>query len=394
MDGYLFTGSEFENNLFDLLTRIKSSPEADSLNLNFVGEKVCQIYEGAKLEDIRSFIFNQANAKAQCNSKSSDIPNMIDTVLQRHPDDVNMLVSDCILSLDHHSTDYLSMQQSGIMGMIASALHKNDFSTLVVKFNSGYQGTYYSEANQGSAIPLTKKIRRPYYLLIFAKPGKINALKKTIQGFEHQYEEQVPQQSKPDAVVIRDDKIGNFQIQQPAASLTINNAQPEAGVLQFSVAANMQDQDTGYLNDKTNYNLPTNYSLQIIQKNPNPNDPSLNGFTHIYTIKTTDLNQNQEVALQLKSRIPTWIKESTNTDDTHPEDDRQQQQTFGFQYLMQGIHNAYQDVYKDKDLASIEIKISKDSYGSQIGKVTSFPWWVIVVGLALISLIIYLRRKK
>lgn len=405
MDGYIFPGSGFENGVFDIITRLSGNNIADNVSLNFVSDRVCSIYPKATAQEIRQFVYHldeqKAQSKQRCQSKDSDIPNVIDTVIRQSREDVGVLVSDCILSLDHRSGALLNQQKDMTMDLLAAELRRQDFSTLIFKFSAPFGGVYYSETKQGAGIPLgADKIQRPYYVLIFGKPVKIKALLgkldfTQVSGFEAAYYLPVPQAISPEAVVIRENKIGNFRIEQPASKLILNNAQADAGVLQFSVAVNLAPvrMDEAYLLNPANYELPPNYSITAITGNKNAADPSLSGFSHIFTIKTTQLAQNQDVTIRLKNQVPAWVAASSGEDDSNPRDTAQQRLTFGLSYLVNGINEAYNAVYKDKNLFVIDVKVSKDNYGSGAGG-AGFPWWIVAVLLILVGGIVILRRKK
>lgn len=410
MDGYVSTESDFKNSVYGITTKLFSKEIANEISLNFVSDKICEVQPKALSTDIQYFIYNlnaikKANKK-NCEVKSSDLPNIILNVLKAGENEVNILVSDCIFSLDKKSGEFLTQQQNSVNLLLAPELRKNSFSTIILKFNSQYKGNYYIESKGGIGVPfLNNNYRRPYYILIFGKPAKVNTLLSGIdfsefKGFENSYYLLNPSDSKPSAKIVRNNLIGQANIAQPASKLIINNAKEskrneQEGIFQFSIAVNLEflKMNETYLDNPTNYEISDNYSIVSISRNKDLTNESLKEYTHVFTIKTKNLIDRQDISIKLRSKLPEWVEKSSNIDDSDPYDSIQQRQTFGLSYLIRGISDAYKDVFKDKGQFSLVIKVSKDNYSSH-GSSSKFPWWVIFILITIVSIIIWLKNKK
>jgi hypothetical protein len=220
------------------------------------------------------------------------------------------------------------------------------------------------------------------------------------KGFENSYYLLTPINSKPIAKVIRSSKIGDFEIEQPATKLVINNAKSggrntDQEVFQFSIAANLEflKIDETYLSNPFNYDLPNNYTIVTIEKNYDETNEGLKGYTHVFKIRTTDLKQIQDVSIKLKSKLPTWVSESSTIDDSNPFDTIKQHQTFGFDYLIRGLSEAYTDKYSGQEHFAISIKVSKDNYNSH-GSSAKFPWLLLLLIGCIIGILLFLKNKK
>jgi hypothetical protein len=407
MDGYVSTESDFKNSVYGLVTDLKAKNIADKLSLNYITDSIYPFKSNNLSSDIEYFIkFLDPNTLMK-NTKgrtTSLIPNVIQKVVSTKPDEVNILVSDFIFSSgDGNSTGYLNQQKNAINLILSDQLRKSEFSTIILKFSSQFKGTYFIESIK--APPATINCRRPYYIMIFGNNKNIQGLLNKIKfsdysGFITSYYLLTPNANNPNSKLIRSPRKGEFQIEQHASkSIIINNAKYQKNstdekIFQFSVASNLEflKMDDSYLLNKSNYELPTNYTLVSIKKNDDLTNEGLKGFTHIFTLKTSDLKQNQEVTIKLKSKLPPWVVESSTEIDSNPSDIKQQDKTFGFKFLIEGIAAGYENVYNGKEQFGINIKVSSGNYNSKPS--TGFPMWILFILVSLIVVIIYFKYKK
>lgn len=406
MDGYVKEPTDFKNGLYKLIGDIQNKGLSDKLRLNFINDTICPQKPDAPALDIIYFIQNLKPTdfkSSGCGVKTSFLPNIVNKAIAAYPKDVNILISDCIFSSEKgNSTNYLSAAQQSMRTFIKTELNKNDISTIVIKMKSQFFGTYFIENK--SAGNKTKELngqKRPYYIIIFGNPQSIKSLLEKIDfseytGFEKSYYLLTPNANKPVSKVIRKDKIGDFEIEQPASKLVINNAKADnEKSFQFSVASNLKflEIDDSYLTNIANYEVSQNYKLISVSRNNDPTDESLTGFTHVFTIQTSDLKPNQDVFIKLKSNLPPWVDASSTEDDSNPEDSIQQGKTFGFKYLIEGISDAYADKYQGKEQFGINIKVSSSNYDTH-GSSAKFYWGILFLLVFIIGILVYLKNKN
>lgn len=241
--------------------------------------------------------------------------------------------------------------------------------------------------------------------MIFGKQQKLQLFLSKInfsdyKGFENSYYLLTPVNSKPTAKVIRSGKIGDFEIEQPATKLVINKAKAggrntDQNIFQFSIAANLEflKIDDTYLSNPSNYDLPNNYTITAIEKNNDETNEGLKGYTHVFKIRTTDLKQIQDVSIKLKSKLPNWVTESSTIDDSNPFDTVKQHQTFGFDYLIRGLSEAYSDKYQGQEQFAISIKVSQNKYNSH-GSSSKLPWLLLLIIGCIIGMLLFFKNKK
>lgn len=373
MNGYVNKPTDFKNGLYKLIGDIHNKGLSDQLRLNFINEAICPQKPNASATDIINFIqnLNSSDFKdSKCGVTSSFLPNIINKVISTNPNEVNILISDCIFSSEKgNSKDYLSGAQQSMRTFILNELDKNDISTVIIKMKSQFFGTYFIENKSlGKKTETLTGQNRPYYIIIFGNSKSINDLLGKIDfsnyiGFDNSFSLSTTNSNKPIAKVIRKNKIGDFIIEQPANKLVINNAKVGSNKeFQFSVATNLEflKMDDYSLRDTANYEVSPNYKLVSISRNNDITDEGLIGFTHVFILKTTDLKPNQDVFIKLKSKSPSWVDSTSTEDDSNPLNIKQQKQTFGFKYLMEGIYEAYEDKNNGKEQFFINLKVSNN----------------------------------
>ncbi len=410
MFGYVTRPTTFTNSVYEIITDLYAKNVANRLNLYFINDSICPQKPNADPKDMQNFIRNlspQTMSNSGCGVTDSQLPDIIKQVIGAAPDKVNILISDCIFSSNGgNSAASLDAAKNSLELFVSRELGKRDFSTILIKLTSPYYGKYWIEsANRTKKWEWLNGQSRPYYMLVFGRQDKLASFYSHIRfreysGYENSHFMLPPSASHPPAQIIRNNKIGDFRIEQPATRLVINNAVPggrnaASEEFQFSLAADLTNlsMEEAYLSNPGNYELPSNYSLVSVAKTDPLNNESQAGYSHIFTLKTIDLKQNQEVAIKLKSKMPDWISRSSNTDDSRPFDAVQQKQTFGLEYLVRGMSEAYADKYEGKEQLAINVQVSKDNYAAH-GKSGGFPWAIIISLIVIVFIIVWLKNKK
>jgi hypothetical protein len=404
MDGYVTRpGSDFRNNVQRFILSLRTQAMADTIDLNYVNEGICPYRHHAQREEVDSFATIAGFRSAGCGRGDTYMDELIRQVITTKPNDVNVLISDDIFSTGHgYSAEMLTQQGNKVEDVLAAELRRRDFSTIILKFDSRFEGTYYSESKGGMAVDVSHKpVRRPYYITIFGSQQKLRNLAGYIKNWGAYYLMQRGG-SRPPAKIIRKHRQGDFVIAGAATQLTINRAvAADSAGFQFAVALNLDSaqMDEGYLMNPANYELPPNYELAGIERNTDATDQALQGYTHVFLIRTTDLKPEQEVYLRLKSKIPHWVYATSTTEDGDPYDSAQQKETFGFQYLVEGITRGYMDKYKNMDQFAVNVWVSRSDGQASAetdppGGRSSFPWVLVAIGAGLVCLVVWIKNKR
>jgi len=412
MDGYLAgPGTDLKNDVHALLKDLQTHGIADTIDLGYVNDRVCKYRDNASPLDVNGFIKtlnHDSLVRNGCGRKDTYIDAMLQQVIGANPDHVHVLISDFVFSVGRGASAALLRQQGdNVETVLATALRKRDLSTIILKFSSGFDGVYYVESRgggNGSAVTV-QGIRRPYYVMIFGNMGKIRRLVDFMKGspfagysgFKEACYLFQPGGVRPLAKLVRKHRIGDFVIAEPATRLVLNKAVADSVAFQFAMAVNLDGmkQDRRYLEDVSNYALPRNYELARILKNDDPTDQAMQGFTHIFLVKTEDLKPQQDVSIRLKQQIPDWVSKSSTMDDSHPTDTLEQQQTFGFSDLVAGMSRAYADRYKSMDQFALNVQVNEmgEEGGSAQGR-GGVPWALVVAVVVIVGVIVVIKNKR
>ena len=374
MDGYVRGFTEFETAIYNLLGDFKISKICDSLNLNYINNSIPFSKKNALPADIQDFIekLEPSTFREKGGDRSvSDLKNIINTVLKT-VDDQNaaVLISDFVFSpgKNVNAQDYLNNQGVGIKIDFAEKIKKFDLSAVIIQLESNFEGTYYDKTNK----PIPFKGKRPYYIWIFGSNRQISKIldKKILDNIKGGYLNRLvlqseKEESQPNYKILSSPKIGDFSRTElnnkiiADASLSKNNQ--NKGFFGFNLAVDFSNsiQDPSYFLDTTNYVL-SNASYQlVVEPISNKNDPSLSGFTHLVKLKTTDL-RNETLEIQVVGKTPNWVYNSSSIDDSNIlNETSEQQKTFGLQYLIEGVSDAFYPKSSSNAISTFTVTIKK-----------------------------------
>lgn len=380
MDGYVKGTTEFEAALSDLLVQLqykynKEKKDNQNLNINFINTKIYP----SKVDEVNNFVETLEPSKAPYkvgNRTVSKLNEILEIILDStKQNEISILTSDCIYSLDKgkDTEGALEFQKSLTKGAFLEKSKEFDFSTIVLKMNSKFDGYYYDKENNKTR--LSKK-ERPYYFWIIGKHNLIKTFQeeiniKQLKGFENSYYLSNSQENhRPFFTVLKEtNKIGDFKpTDRKAKDLkSINEIEYENGNFQFSIAIDLENipVDKSYLMNAENYTVPEGYSINSIEK-VDRNKIEKRDFltvekttaTHIITVATSNKFTLQNLKLELSNKIPSWVEKSNSIDDRDVEDELDK--TFGLLYLVQGVSEAYTTQNpNNKSYFNINIEIKK-----------------------------------
>ncbi len=412
MDGYLAgPGTDLKNDVHAFLKDLQTHGIADTINLGYVNDRVCAYRSNATPLEVNAFIKtldHDSLVRNGCGRKDTYIDAMLQQVIGANQEHVHVLISDFVFSVGRGASAQLLRQQGdNVETVLATALRQRDLSTIILKFSSGFDGVYYEESKGGGSgsAAVVQGIRRPYYVMIFGNAGKIRRLVDFMKGspfagysgFRDACYLFQPGGGRPAAKLIRKYRGGDFVIAEPATRLVLNKAViADSGAFQFAMAVDLagMKQDRHYVENIANYELPKNYKLAAIIRNDDPTDQAMQGFTHIFLVRTEDLKPQQEVSIRLKSKIPEWVYKGSTMDDSHPADTLEQQQTFGFSDLVEGMSRAYADRYKSMDQFALDVRVNEMGEDGAQGRSGGAPWVLIISVVVIVGVIVIIKNKR
>lgn len=374
MDGYVKGVTEFETAIYNLLGDFKISGLCDSLNLNYINKTIPYQKQNALPADIQDFIekLEPSVFKLRGGDRSvSDLKNILSTVLKTvNNKNAAVLISDFVFSpgKNANAQDYLNNQGVGIKIDFAEKLEEFDLSAVVIQLQSNFDGLYYDKTDK----PLSFKGKRPYYVWIFGSTQQISTIlnKKVLDNIKGGYSNRLVLQSikgisEPNYKILYSPKIGSFSAKQLNAKIisdaSTSKDNQTKGLFGFNVAVDLSNslQDANYFLDTSNYILSnTKYQLKV-ETITDKNDASLSGFTHLLKLQTNELRE-EVLKIDIVGKTPSWVFNSTSIDDSNIlNDNNEQQKTFGLQYLIEGVSDAFYPKSNSNAINSISITIKK-----------------------------------
>ncbi len=376
MDGYVDANSTaFKATMLDLLTNLENYPATDTLNLNYINSTIIPVKAAASKTDVSDFYqnLNRGNFKSQGGKRgSSDIGEILSQILnQQKSGELSVLISDFVFSPGgQNAVRYLEGQRSQIRSEFVAARRSNpDLSVAILQGQAQFEGTYYDRNDKPHA---QLNATRPYYLWLIGTAAQIQSvldskiLEQTRNGFINKLVIQpASEATQPPFKIQYRPRIGEFDSKSLAQGV-ISDAQAarddrNKGVFEFNVAVNFSEgmQDAGYFLDSANYKInDPKYSLKA-KPITDQNDVSLRGFTHLLTLRTTDL-KDEKLQIDVVGKVPGWVYASSSEDDTQIETAAEEEnKTFGFSYLVEGVSDAFYPRSQANPLYTIPLTIKK-----------------------------------
>ena len=374
MDGYVKGVTEFETAIYNLLGDFKISGLCDSLNLNYINKTIPYQKQNALPADIQDFIekLEPSVFKQRGGDRSiSDLKNILSTVLKTvNNKNAAVLISDFVFSPGKNANgqDYLNNQGVGIKIDFAEKLKEFDLSAVVIQLQSNFDGLYYDKTDK----PISFKGKRPYYVWIFGNTQQITSIlnKKILDNIKGGYSNRMVLHSikgisEPNYKILYSPKIGNFSAKKlPEKIISDASASEEnqdKGLFGFNIAVDFSKslQDANYFLDTNNYILnKTKYQIKV-EAITDKNDASLSGYTHLLKLQTDELIEGV-LKIDIVGKTPSWVLNSTSIDDSNIlNDNSEQQKTFGLQYLIEGVSDAFYPNSNSNTINSISITIKK-----------------------------------
>lgn len=308
MYGYV-NGQGFKDIVYNYLSNIKVAQINNALrnmNLYYINSNVFP-----QQNDLDKFIktlnVNEFR-RLGGNGASTDIADLLKCVLERtSKEKVSILVSDFIFSpgSGKNAGMYLTNQQNAIKIHVAEKLRTSkDFAICIYKFESNFKGTYYNKEDHPSQI----NENRPFYIWVMGNKDMIRKLKNSVP----------------------DDRFGSGLmasfILEPM-NQDLKSSCNANGELIIQTSKLLQNKD--YLMDTSNYSI-VNKSIKI-------NSLMVNNNGNVVMRLSKDLSIQLNSECVLMAKVPQWIRDSNDSNGNRAV----LHKTYGFNYLIDGIYQAY-----------------------------------------------------
>lgn len=355
MFGYISSGNDFDRSVSSLLTNIRVSDYADSINLFYINSKTYKQNLNIPTFIRNTNIHNATNWPGDLTR--TDMCALFDVVTSSvNKNAISIFVSDCIFSPGNEvATKFLGAEKDCITLKINQKLESQDLAFVVYRLLSIFQGNYYDCEDRPTQI----KDERPYFIWIIGTRENISSFnekvpKDKIEGQLKNSFTIFKSDSKTSCAVQLGPKIGDFERTSPT-SIKKTRKESDSGKFMFSVGVDFSSLlvDDTYLKNPKNYKISNpNYSIEILKR-------PMGNHTHLIKItSTSNILSPTKLTIQLKNYIPQWIEEFSDESCANIKSAGMMQKTYGLKQIVQGIYAAYN--YENNVLAEVSININQN----------------------------------
>lgn len=364
--GYVNGDSEYVKVVSELATKPQFIEDGVNTEFNFVngGENIAITKIGDKFDDLK----NKLNVPGyRCGDiTKSNLNEMFKLALSKaKKDTISILISDAIYDIGDKANPLAALATEGkqTRTKFIERLNEGDVQTIIVKLSSDFNGTYYPV--RGGTIKLKQK--RPFYVFIFGETELLNKyfpdkyIKEKLAGYSN---------------VARFLKLGDLSIPYQATALKrkgqfIFDSKDKNKLLKIKKNSNGEFQFTfatdfsslpfskSYITSTSNYSINNNNNYTITNTF-DKTDEILSGLkfapTHLITVQTNK-NPYGQIEVSLINKVPSWIESTNSNDESDIRNDTEH--TFGFEYLTNGISEAYQYKNKEASIATFKFELKK-----------------------------------
>ena len=365
MDGYVKGKTDFETSIYSMLGDIKTNGFCNNLNLNYINKTIHPV--GPDIEDFIDKLEPNSFKIKGGDRSTSDLSDVLKTVIKNvDSSNLSVLISDFVFSpgkkINLDARDYLNNQMLGIRLTFSEVLQRQNLSVVILQMTSKFAGDYYDLTDK----PHYYSGNRPYYIWLIGTDNQIRTILQTkilsnIKGgsLNSLVLSKISKTNPISYKINKSHKIGNFELPNGAQG-PIESAQydeeNQKGVFGFSFYANFSNEinNSSFYSDTSNYKVNKNYDIEI-----SPIDPATAGFTHLIKVETKDL-KSEIFKLKVNGKLPNWVVLSSSENDLNIQPSNEQaSKTFGLQYLLGGVVEAFYPNNKENVLNQLEISINR-----------------------------------
>ena len=381
VNGYLNDpNTQFKNSVYSLLTRLKLLVDKDSLNLYLINKDNQLIFGNASNNDLEKFknILNPTSFSSISKGKigTTNINELIKRCLNKVDDNnLSVFISDCIYSPGKGHPDaamYLAEQKQGIYLNFATELRdrNSDLAVLILRLEAGFKGIYYDKEDE--EIVLNDLIERPFFIWFIGTTHQIRHLQSSKKldeidgGVSNKFIlKSIKEPKEPRYKILSKPTMGDFS-RTKLSSKNIVDATPSKknqnkGMFGFNVAVDFSGnlQDASYFLDTSNYVLSNSKYKIVVESISDNNEASVEGFTHLIKFQTTDL-KDEVLRIDVVGKAPNWTRSYSSIDDSDILFDKdEQKKTFGLEYLVNGVNDAFYPPSSTNRINTISITIKR-----------------------------------
>jgi len=423
MFGYVKGSTQLKDALQNLLVDLKYIYDEENIELYFINSKIHKSPIKSELTEFAEKLSPYSIKIGE--TGSSNLNNIFKQVTSEIGENsISILLSDFIYSIKgKNSIALLGEQQALTKDVFLTASKKGqDLTTNVYQFFSDFDGTYYDFNNK----PDQLQASRPYYFAVIGGQknvssftAKVGALFRNYSGYSNEYlltgenfsienysvltatlnnGRLKPVRKRGTAIQVRE-----IELEESSRSNDNTEIAIVVDLSDLKITENYKTNRTNYIIENEVFSLK---SIGVVNEKEiqfedgstiiiSPADLLNIDFspTHVFVFKAND-KTIENLNFTLNRNIPNWIFESSLSDDSDlASNTKKQSKTFGLNYLIDGITDAYLQATKKDQYFNINIPIHKEKSSSFGGTAMTVIFVAVLIGLILLIISKSKKRK-
>ena len=375
MDGYISFGNDFKDSITNLIVRLKS--QSSKTEFNYINSGIFPVKQSLEgfIKDL-SLSGTSSYYRNKSNTFGSDLNSLFKKIVNSlGRDEVSVFITDGIYSVQESSNiqNELLSSQNFTMNTFIEAISEKNISTVVLQYESMFEGSYYDMRHAPHHI----KSKKPFYVFIIGNKDVLDSLwmdksteiKKNHKLKNYSFFQNIKTNTVNSMVLSNYKKTGSRKIIDRYRGIIKNISLNTENLFQISLVADLTPYkgNDKLLDDTSNYNIPKYCSLEIENfdfSNLDSNDRVfLQKFTgtpsHIFTLLCNkNILAEEKLYISLIKQRSSWIRDLNQDSDVSPFN-WVEFKTFGLENLISGISDAYRELSSGESLFIIPIHIER-----------------------------------
>ena len=375
MDGYISIGNDFKDSITNLIVRLKS--QSSKTEFNYINSGIFPVKQSLEgfIKDL-SLSGTSSYYRNKSNTFGSDLNSLFKKIVNSlGRDEVSVFITDGIYSVQESSNiqNELLSSQNFTMNTFIEAISEKNISTVVLQYESMFEGSYYDMRHAPHHI----KSKKPFYVFIIGNKDVLDSLwmdksteiKKNHKLKNYSFFQNIKTNTVNSMVLSNYKKTGSRKIIDRYRGIIKNISLNTENLFQISLVTDLHPYkgNDKLLDDTSNYNIPKYCSLEIENfdfSNLDSNDRVfLQKFTgtpsHIFTLLCNkNILAEEKLYISLIKQRSSWIKDLNQDSDISPFN-WVEFKTFGLENLISGISDAYRELSSGESLFIIPIHIER-----------------------------------
>lgn len=375
MDGYLRGSNDFKDSITNLAVRLKTN--TGKMEFFFINSEIIPINKPLEgfIKEI-NLGGNYSYSKTKSSTFGSDLNSIFNRILKNlNNNEIVVFITDGIYSIQESSniqTELFNSQNLTMNAFIEAIQHKS-ISTLVIQYESSFDGNYYDMKH----IPHLVKTKKPFYMFIVAENevlgriwrDKAEDLKKNSKLKNYIFFNKESSESIPFMLLSNYKKKGSKKINDRFKGSIGNLRANENGRIGFSLLTDYSKfKDIDYISEnKNNYKLNPLCDIEIEKFEQNLLDTNEKIFLKKFTATPTHIvaldcdkkiEKEDKLSISLLKKNSNWVKDSSLSTDLSSSN-WQEFKTFGIENLISGISDAYEEFSRSDTFFTIQLNIER-----------------------------------